>query len=87
MNVTSLESIERIQLAIDYRRLYRARAVIGISDIPMNPVEIEFSLEMSPYGTKEIRVRFLGSADYPLVPAMKLLKEYIRDIDKNGSLP
>ncbi len=87
MKVQRLDHIERVPLAIEYRRLYRAAAVIQIASTSSEPVNIEFSLEMSPYGTKEVHVRFLDGADYPLVPAMKLLKQYIKDIDKAGSLP
>jgi hypothetical protein len=87
MNVTRLEAIERIPLAIDYRRLYQAQAILSIADRDTTPVRIEFSLELSPFGGNEVSVRFLESADYPLVPAMKLLKEHIKAIDKAGSLP
>ena len=87
MNVTRLEAIERIPLAIDYRRLYQAQAILNIADRDTTPVHIEFSLELSPFGGNEVSVRFLESAAYPLVPAMKLLKEHIKAIDKAGSLP
>ncbi len=87
MNVTRLEAIERIPLAIDYRRMYQAHAILNIADRDAPPVHIEFSLELSPFGGNEVSVRFLESADFPLVPAIRVLKEHITAIDKAGSLP
>lgn len=87
MKVDHLEAIERVPLAIDYRRLYRARVVIAIADRKTSPTPIEFSLELSPFGGYEITVQFLDGAEYPLIPALKLVKEHIKTLDRTGDLP
>jgi len=87
MNVEHLSEIERIPLAIDYRRLYRAAALMQIGDRSATPARIEFSLELSPFGSQEVSVRFLDQPEYPLVPALRLLKEHIQTLDKEGALP
>lgn len=87
MTVARLLEIERIPLAIDYRRMYRANAVlaIGTHETPASP--IEFTLEMSPMGSHEVSVRFPSSVDVPLVPAIRLLKDHITHLDRDGQLP
>lgn len=87
MKVDHLETIERIPLAIDYRRLYRAKVVIEIAERLTTPTPIEFSLEMSPFGGHDVSVEFLNGAEYPLVPAIKLVKEHIKNLDRSGDLP
>lgn len=87
MNVDHLAEIERVPLAIDYRRLYRADALVQIGDHVANAVKIEFSLEMSPYGGQQVSVRFLDKPEYPLIPAIRALKDHIKALDKDGTLP
>lgn len=87
MTVDRLESIERVPLAIDYRRLYRAAAVIEVGGRTMRPATIEFALELSPFGGHEITVSFIGATEYPIVPAIRILKEHIRDLERNRQLP
>jgi hypothetical protein len=87
MNVDQLSGIERIPLAIDYRRLYQATALLQVGDHVANAARIEFSLEMSPYGGQEVSVRFLDKPEYPLVPAVRILKDHIKTLDKDGTLP
>lgn len=87
MTVQSIADIERVPLAIEYRRMYRGTAILAIGDRPTPGSRIEFALELSPLGGHEITVSFLESADYPLVPAIRLLKEHIKQLDKDGYLP
>lgn len=87
MKVEAIRDIERVPLAIDYRRMYRGTALISIAERAAAGSRIEFSLELSPLGGHEISVSFLESADYPIVPAIKLLKEHIKALDTDDRLP
>lgn len=86
MTVAEIRDLERVPLAIDYRRIYRGTAVISVGDKHLPGCKIEFSLEMSPWGKHEVSVRFLEQADYPIVPAIQILKEFITNLDRNGEL-
>jgi hypothetical protein len=87
MKVETIDNIERVPLAIDYRRIYRGVAKISIGERTVGAPRIEFSLELSPFGQQEVSVSFLERADYPLVPAIRILKEHIKTLDGNGQLP
>ncbi|MEX2442364.1 MAG: hypothetical protein WD492_02080 [Alkalispirochaeta sp.] len=87
MTVARISDITRVPLAIDYRRIYRGTAIISVGDKELPGCKIEFSLEMSPWGKHEVSVRFIDRADYPIVPAIRILKEYITTLDRNGELP
>jgi hypothetical protein len=53
------------------------------------PVEIpvEFQIEHMPTGQMEISVTFPKKVDYPLVPLVKELKNFISALDSAGKLP
>ena len=87
MQVNKIENVKRIPLAIDYRRMYRADAEIAFGITAVSSCPIEFVLELSPYGTQQVSVSFLGPTDYPIIPAINLLREHIVDLDRKGSLP
>ena len=87
MTVKTIGSIERVPLAVDYRRMYRGEAEIAIGSMTTTPCPIEFVLEMSPLGSHEVSITFLGPTDYPTVPALQILKAYITQLDRSGSLP
>lgn len=87
MKVLAIESIERHELPIDYRRQYAGTAVIGVGDSAEFRAPIEFTLELSPFGSHDIAVRFLTATDFPLVPALRILKDAIRELESAGRLP
>lgn len=87
MKIEKIENIERIPLAIDYRRMYRGTAHVEIGDTAATPCPIEFSLELSPFGSQEISISFLEQTDYPIVPAATLLKQHIAELDRSRTLP
>ena len=87
MTIAALDNIERIPLAIDYRRMYRAAVAVSVGNRATLTSRIEFSLELSPFGGYDISVSFLDTVDYPTVPAIRIIKEYIKAMDQNGELP
>ncbi|TVR68946.1 MAG: hypothetical protein EA427_09345 [Spirochaetaceae bacterium] len=87
MKVNEIKNVERVPLAVDYRRMYRGEALITVGASTATACPIEFVLELSPFGTNEVSVTLLGQTDYPVVPAMKLLKGRITEMDRAGELP
>lgn len=87
MEVLSIDDIERKPLAVSYRRAYQGTAVLKIGEVPKNTKRIEFTLEQSPMGKHEVHVTFLEEADFPLVPAIRALRHYIEELQKDGELP
>ena len=76
----------RKDVPIYYRRLYTGVAVIEFKDTPAD-FRIDFSIETKPTGHKEIAVNFIDIIDYPLIPVIKELKQYINELDYEGGLP
>ncbi len=86
MKIERLDSVERVPLAVDYRRMYRGQLYVSVGAQTIGPTDIEFVLELSPFGTQEVQVNFLDATDYPVVPAIRLLKDHIGNLDKDGQL-
>ena len=86
MTIARISEIERVPLAVDYRRMFRGDVYVSVGSQTVGPTRIEFVLELSPFGTHEVTVRFLDTAHFPLVPVIRLLKEHIGELDRAGGL-
>ena len=86
MKIISIKDMIRKDVPIYYRRLYTGVAVIDMNDVPVD-FRIDFSIETKPTGAKEINATFIDTIDYPLVPVIKDLKQYITELDNVGGLP
>jgi len=86
MKIVTLKDMIRKDVPIYYRKLYTSVAVIEFNNKQEN-YRIDFSIEVKPTGQKEISVNFIDAVDYPLVPLVKELKQYINDLDNADGLP
>jgi len=86
MKIVTLKDMIRKDVPIYYRKLYTSVAVIEFNSKQEN-YRIDFSIEVKPTGQKEINVNFIDTVDYPLVPLVKELKQYINDLDNADGLP
>lgn len=86
MKVLDFKDIQRDDNFIYYRRKFHAVAVL---QTPLKNIEtpVEFSIETSPLGTKEIDIALLQPVDYPLQPVMQALRDSIKQRDSEGTLP
>ncbi len=86
MTVLELNNVEREPGAIYYIRRYRAVAKLKL---PTELVDsnIEFSIETGPLGNKQIDVELLTQPNYPALPIIKALRDYINENDNAGTLP
>lgn len=87
MEILELNSIEKKDLAILYRREFTAEAALRfIGSDPVNK-KVFFSIEHLPTGGTKVKASFIDPLDYPLLPALKKLKEHILLLEKQGQLP
>lgn len=90
MELLELKNLNRKDIPLQYisefscAAVFRKPAYQGSGSIE-SPVE--FRIEQSPFGKKEVYVKLLGSFDYPLLPMIRHLKEHISDLDRKGLLP
>ena len=86
MKIIGIHEIIRKDVPIYYKRFYK-----GILDIELvntvQKVPIEFIIEHKPTGQLDISITFSEKIDYPLVPLMKELKNYISELDSGRKLP
>ncbi len=85
MKLSEIANIIKKDIPLHYRNEYTANAVFDLGGKTLSR-RIEFVVEMSPIGAKDIRINFVDPIDYPLVPVLKSLKEEIHLLDRKGSL-
>jgi hypothetical protein len=86
MKVLQVKDIERKDVPIYYRRLFSGILVLELLN---NTVEraINFTIETKPTGVRDIFVTLAEPIDYPLIPLMKEVKQYLNELDDSGGLP
>ncbi len=87
MKVLEIRNIEKKDIPLHYRNEYTGKAVLeyGPHKVPEEK-GVEFILERSATGHIEVSVNLLDTINYPLLPAIKLLKNHILDLDREGKL-
>jgi hypothetical protein len=86
MKIKQIKNIVRKDVPIYYRRLFAG--VLEIELLGKNlERNIEFTIETMPTGLNNVSVTIAEPLDYPLVPLMKELRQFIADLDENGGLP
>jgi hypothetical protein len=86
MKVVNIKDIIRKDVPIYYRMLFTGVAVLELTG-DASDYRIDFTIETKPTGQREITVSFLDDVDYPLVPVVRELKNYIDTMHTNGMLP
>lgn len=86
MRIVEILDVTRKDLPIFYRREYQGSAVIEMQH-RAQAKKVEFVIEHQPSGKLDIKVRLLEDIDYPLLPVVATLKDFILDLDKRGRLP
>ncbi|GMO33425.1 MAG: hypothetical protein Ta2F_09240 [Termitinemataceae bacterium] len=86
MTISEVKNIIRKDVPIYYRRVYTGIAVLEFAGKKQD-VAVDWTIETSPFGTKETSVTVSGKVDYPLIPLIKDLKVCIDNLDNIGKLP
>lgn len=86
MKVLEFRNLSREEGQIFYLRKYSCEAIF---ELPTSTLEskINFSIETTPLGEKNIVISFAEALNYPILPIKKALKDYILLQDKEGRLP
>ncbi len=86
MEVLEIKNLYREETGLYYRRNFTGLAVI---ELPIKTIEVplDFIIEMGPLGNKDFDIELKDKIDYPLLPVMKKLKEYIEKLEAEGKLP
>ena len=85
MEVLQLKDIVKKDMAIDYRRVYTAKAVLDMSGKQVEK-KVEMALEHTPLGEVGIKITMLEDIDYPLLPVLKKITEKTRILQKEGTI-
>ena len=85
MEVIELKNIIKKDMAIDYRRVYTATAVLDISGVQVEK-KIEMALEHTPLGDVGIKITVLESVDYPLIPILRKITEKAQILKTEGTI-
>ena len=86
LRILEIKNIERKDVPIYYRRFYTGFLILELFK-KQEERQIEFMIEIKPTGHKEISITLNEAIDYPLVPLMNAIKQYIHDLDSEGGLP
>ena len=86
MKIIEIKNITRKDVPIYYKRFYKGTLVLELVSKPIE-IPVEFIIEHKPTGHLDISATLSGEIDYPLVPLMKELKNYIGELDSERKLP
>ena len=86
MKIIGIRDIIRKDVPIYYKNFYKG--VLSIELLKKNvDVPMEFIIEHKPTGQMEIDITLSQEVDYPKVPLMKELKNYISELNFSRKLP
>ena len=86
MKIIEIKNLAKKETHLHYRNDFTGMVVYATPGNKQNQKKFEFSLERTATGALDVNVNLLESIEYPLVPAIKVLKNYIIDLDKKGKL-
>ncbi|MCK5672882.1 MAG: hypothetical protein KAH95_05885, partial [Spirochaetales bacterium] len=71
---------------LHYREEFSGLAVLNNKRSETSENKIDFSVERTPFGTKEVEIKFSITPDFPVITAIRNLKEFILIMEKEGKL-
>jgi hypothetical protein len=86
MKIKRIKNILRKDVPIYYRRLFTGSLEIELLGKTLERT-IDFTIETMPTGLNKVSVAIAEPLDYPLVPLMRELKQFIANLDETGALP
>lgn len=86
MKIITIKDILKKENHLYYRNDYSGILVFEVGQGKTKDHPLEFSVERSAVGGVDVTVNLPENFDYPRIPALRSLKEYISSIDKEGKL-
>lgn len=86
MQIIEIKNIIKKDIPLHYRNEFSGSLVYNTVQKKNLEKRIEFSLEKNALGSIDINIKVLEDLDYPLVPALKTIKNYLFDLNNKGKL-
>lgn len=86
MKVVELRELSRRESPVHYIKELTAVAVIEWND-KRSESDIAITLEHKPVGQPEVHIHLLESVDWPALPVIHAIKEYVVQLERAGKLP
>ncbi len=86
MKILEIKNITKKNIPLHYRNEFKGSAVFEYRTQKREESPVEFTLEHFATGDVNISVKIINKINYPLLPAIKSLKAYIHDLEKQGKL-
>lgn len=86
MKVLEITDIVKKDIPLHYRNEFSGNAHFKSPQSNNIVKSLEFTLERSALGQLDISINLLEDIDYPLIPVIKNLKNFILQMEKEGRL-
>ena len=86
MKVLEIQNLLKKDIPLHYRNEYSGDIILETNQAVTMKKKVEFSLERSATGVLDIQVQFKDNLDYPLLPVIKTVKDFILKLEKKGAL-
>jgi hypothetical protein len=86
MRVVELRELSRRESPVHYIKELTAVAVIEWG-LERNESDVSITLEHRPLGPPDVRVHLLDVVDWPTLPVIHAIRDYVVDLERSGRLP
>lgn len=86
MKILHFKDLSRKDGYIYYMRKFDGVIAIEIPGEELD-INISFTIETSPLGTKNIELEIEDTVNYPIIPIRKAIIDFILEEDNEGNLP
>lgn len=86
MKLLQIKNIEKKDVPLYYRNEYQANSEFVLMGDNVVIIPIFFAIEMAPTGEKLIDIKIRETIDYPTIPIIRMLKDKVSSMEKEGLL-
>jgi len=86
MKVLEIRDLAKKDTPLHYRNEYTGMALLETPSKQPLQSRIRFTLERKATGGVDISVKLVDDINYPIMPVIRNLKEFIGDLDRKGKL-
>lgn len=86
MKVVELRDLSRRESPVHYIKELTAVAVIEWNQ-RQSESDVAITLEHKPLGPPDVHVHLLDAVDWPALPVIHAIKDYVADLESKGRLP
>ncbi len=86
MKVVELRELYRRESPVPYIKELTAVAVLEWNE-RQSESDVAITLEHRPMGPPEVRVHLLDTVEWPTLPVIHAIRDYVTEMEKTGRLP